>query len=162
MSSDDDLKSALRQWAEAYMRTAWRQTGQFIRDKGLSHAQFSLMMTMHYRGEAKITDIAEMLGVSPAYASQMIDKMVQGGFLSRTEDPNDRRVNRVTLSPEGRTLTETAIDVRSGWIEVLAEAVAPEERETAARLLGQMSRAILPLGVRHEPKQHCKPDQGEA
>lgn len=152
MSELSALKLALRQWAEAYMGTAWRETGNFIREHGLSNAQFSLMMTMHYRGEAKITDIADMLGVSAAYASQMIDKMVQGGFLSRTEDPHDRRVNRVNLSPEGRALTEAAIEVRSGWIETLTDAVAEEDQATAARLLTQLTDAIRPIGTRGAPK----------
>gem|GEM_PF-2587548 len=123
MSELEVLQRALRRWAEAYMGTAWRETGHFIRQQGLSNAQFSLMMTMHYRGEAKITDIADMLGVSTAYASQMIDKMVQGGFLARAEDPTDRRVNLVNLSPSGRALTEAAIEMRSGWTEALAQAI---------------------------------------
>lgn len=142
MSELEVLQRALRRWAEAYMGTAWRETGHFIRQQGLSNAQFSLMMTMHYRGEAKITDIADMLGVSTAYASQMIDKMVQGGFLARAEDPTDRRVNLVNLSPSGRALTEAAIEMRSGWTEALAQAIDPDERATAARLLDQLTQAV--------------------
>lgn len=158
MSDPTALKYALRQWGEAYMGTAWRETGHFIRQRGLSNAQFSLMMTIHYRGEAKITDMADILGVSAAYASQMIDKMVLGGFLSRTEDPHDRRVNRVALSPEGRALTEAAIDVRSGWLESLAEALPVEDQAAATRLLTQLTQAIRPAGPRGEPKARCKPE----
>lgn len=160
MSELDTLRVALQHWAEAYMVTAWRQTGQFIREKGLSNAQFSLMMMMRYRGEAKITDIAEMLGVSAAYASQMIDKMVQGGFLSRTEDLHDRRVNRVNLSPNGHALTEAAIQVRSGWITALAEATPIEERATALSLLERWTGAIRPAVDHQAPAPRCKPEGG--
>jgi len=155
MPAATDLQSALRHWGEAFMITAWRETGHFIRLRGLSHAQFSLMMTLHYRGEARITALADILGVSAAYASQMIDKMVVNGFLSRTEDPQDRRVNRVTLSPEGLALTEAAIEVRSGWLAKLAEAVPADDQVAATRLLLQLSEAIRPLGSHRSTQSGC-------
>ncbi|HET9872441.1 MAG TPA: MarR family transcriptional regulator [Propionibacteriaceae bacterium] len=49
-------------------------------------------------------NLAEMLQVSLASMSGMIDRLVDHGMVERTEDPADRRVRRLHLTPEGNKM----------------------------------------------------------
>jgi DNA-binding MarR family transcriptional regulator len=46
-------------------------------------------------------ELAGLLKVSVATMSGIIDRLVEHGVVRRTEDPADRRVRRLTVTPEG-------------------------------------------------------------
>ena len=60
---------------------------------------------MHYivfsRNGCSVKELAEQLGTTRGAVSQIIEKMVRKGPLTRVPDPDDRRSVRITLSPEG-------------------------------------------------------------
>jgi len=45
-------------------------------------------------------------------AGQMVERLVQQGFLERTEDPYDRRTKQLTLTAKGRALAQKSIEAR--------------------------------------------------
>ena len=51
-----------------------------------------------------MSDVAEGLGISFPAATKTIDRLVRKGFASRSEDPHDRRVVRIRLTDEGKSL----------------------------------------------------------
>jgi DNA-binding MarR family transcriptional regulator len=53
--------------------------------------------------------IAEHLGVGESTASYLVERLVQAGFVERTEDPSDRRRAMIRLSRGGRTLLEKLV-----------------------------------------------------
>src|SRR5699024_8773209 len=55
-------------------------------------------------------DIADELGVSLATATGIIDRLVTQNLVSRTEDPRDRRVRRVGLTPIGARMIDELTD----------------------------------------------------
>src|SRR5712691_11713530 len=50
--------------------------------------------------------LAEILGVGPSAVTPLVDKLVDHGYVSRHEDPIDRRILRVRTTPAGRALLE--------------------------------------------------------
>ncbi len=71
------------------------------------HATFAQLRILSYirfsPGESvKIKEIADELEITPAAASQIVERMVQAGIVERSVVPGDRRSVRVTLSSEGR------------------------------------------------------------
>ena len=55
-------------------------------------------------------ELARNLGVTPATLSGIVDRLVAQGYVARTEDPDDRRVRRIHLSPTGRAAMEEIMD----------------------------------------------------
>lgn len=68
-----------------------------------------------------VGQVANMLGIGKPAASILVDRLVQLGFVTRSEDPLDRRRTLVGLTPEGRDLTarlrQGARDRFRGWLE---------------------------------------------
>jgi DNA-binding MarR family transcriptional regulator len=102
-------------------------------------------MRLYHAGPHGVSDLGEHLGVTNAAASQMIDRLVQQGLLLRAEDPRDRRMKNITLTPKGQTLIQQSIEARQRWMEDLTKALTPEEQDsiiTALTILTGVARQI--------------------
>lgn len=64
--------------------------------------QTELLYFLSRTKEMTIKAIAEAMYITSSAATQMVENLVQQGLLERLDDPNDRRVVRVTLTPLGR------------------------------------------------------------
>ncbi|MGE5642724.1 MAG: MarR family winged helix-turn-helix transcriptional regulator, partial [Byssovorax cruenta] len=82
---------SIRAWMDIFMHRSMRGWGRFAKSTGLSMPQFSVLMQLHYRGACGMSKVSEGFDISPAAASQLVDKLVQSGYIQRVEDPEDRR-----------------------------------------------------------------------
>ncbi len=53
-------------------------------------------------GDCSQKELAESLGVSPASIATSLKRMSKSGFIERTPDENDRRINRLKITSEGK------------------------------------------------------------
>lgn len=53
-------------------------------------------------GDCSQKELAESLGVSPASIATSLKRMSKTGFIERTPDENDHRINRLKITPEGK------------------------------------------------------------
>lgn len=136
---------AIRTWMDVFMHRSMRGWGLFAKSTGLSMPQFSILMQLHYKGACGMSEISERFEVSPAAASQLVDKLVQSGYIQREEDPNDRRAKLLNLTDKGRELIRQGIDERYRWVEELAGKLTAEERVQVSEALNIMTRAAQEL-----------------
>jgi DNA-binding MarR family transcriptional regulator len=68
---------------------------------GLSHAQLGMLFMLRYHRQASPKQIADFLGVSKSAVSQLLDPLVDKGLVNRQNDPKDRRIIRLSLTPKG-------------------------------------------------------------
>src|SRR5512135_51845 len=104
MTKEIVFNQAIRAWMDVFLQRSMGNWWRFARTTGLSMPQFSLMMQMYHRGACGMSGISERFEITPAAASQMVDKLVQGGYLMREEDPHDRRAKLLNLTDKGREL----------------------------------------------------------
>ena len=76
-----------------------------------------------------------------AAASQLVDKLVQGGLIQRVEDANDRRAKLLNLTGKGEELVRRGIEERHRWMNEIAERLTPEERSQVSEALDVLTRA---------------------
>ena len=81
-------------------------------DLDLSMAQLKTLFTLYDGGALPIGQIAEALGIGQPTASHLVDRLVQTGFVVRTEDAIDRRRTLAELSPQGVKLLDQLREVR--------------------------------------------------
>jgi MarR family transcriptional regulator, 2-MHQ and catechol-resistance regulon repressor len=141
MPANQQLSIALREWAEIFMRRSMRDFFQFIRETGLSITQLNTLMRLYYGGSCGISDVGNHLGITNAATSQMVQRLVEQGFLERTEDLTDRRVKQLALTAAGRALIEQGIEARRRWLEDLTAALSPEEQENIITVLEELTEA---------------------
>lgn len=112
------------------MRRSMHDFISFSKESGLSLPQINTLFHLYHGSRFGVSDIGELLGVTNAAASQMIDRLVQNGLIERSEDPIDRRVKQLKLTGDGRAIVEERIEVRRRWMEQLTKALTDSEQES--------------------------------
>jgi len=151
MSKSVQFTKAIRSWMDVFMNRSMRGWGRFAKSTGLSMPQFGLLMQMHHKGDCGMSAVSERFDITPAAASQLVDKLVQNGFIQRVEDPNDRRAKLLSLTDNGRDLIQRGIQERYLWVDELAEKLTDDERAQISDALNIMTEAARKLEA--EPVQ---------
>ena len=99
-----------------------------------------------------MSQVSERFEITPAAASQLVDKLVQSGLIQRVEDPHDRRAKLLNLTDKGRDLIQQGIEERYRWVDELAATLSVEERAQISEALNIMTRAAQTLEA--EPAEH--------
>ena len=145
MTKPVQFTQAIRSWMDVFMHRSMRGWGLFAKSTGLSMPQFSILMQLHYKGACGMSEISERFEVSAAAASQLVDKLVQGGFIKRDEDPHDRRAKLLNITDKGNELIKQGIEERYRWVDQLAGRLTVEERAQISEALNIMTRAAQEL-----------------
>ena len=141
------LLRALHAWTRVLMHRSMNEFMRYARDAGMSMQQFGMLFYLSHHGACAVSDIGGHLGVTSAAASQMVERLVQQGLLQRSEDPHDRRVKKVVLTPQGQALVEAGVRARQEWMEALAHALTPTQQKrivAALTLLTEAAQSLQP------------------
>ena len=141
MNEARETAKALRSWMEVFMTRSMHDMWRFARKTGISLAQFGLLRRLYHKGACEVHEVGHHFDVSPAAASQLVDKLVQAGLVARTEDPDDRRARQVDLTVKGKALVDRAADESYRWIDELVAKLSPEDRAAAQASLRALVEA---------------------
>jgi DNA-binding MarR family transcriptional regulator len=111
----------------ALMRRLWtydRGGGflQAIEESGLSLTQVKALLAVddEQGGPRPIRELAEELGITAPAATRAVDALVERRLVSRSEDPEDRRVRRIAITDAGRRLVGELASRRAAGLEAFA------------------------------------------
>ena len=141
MTKPSPIAQPLRSWMDAFMHRSMRGWMRFARSTGLTMPQFSILMQLRHKKQCGLSEISERFDITAAAASQLVDKLAQGGYLERDEDPNDRRAKVLRLSEKGAKLLEEGIAERYRWMDEIASKLTPEERAKVIEGLNILTEA---------------------
>ncbi|MBK6792683.1 MAG: MarR family transcriptional regulator [Anaerolineales bacterium] len=145
MTSPIQLKQTLHTWMDVFMHRSMRSWTQFAKTTGLSMPQFSILMQLHHKGPCGMSEISERFDITAAAASQLTEKLVQGGYIERTEDPNDRRAKSIQLTPKGKDLVEAGMTERYRWMDELISKLSVEDKPKVVEALKVLTEAAKQL-----------------
>ena len=148
MTKSTQINQPLRAWMDVFMHRSMRGWNQFAKSTGLSMPQFSILMQLHYKGACGMSAISERFDVSAAAASQLADKLVQAGYIERTEDPSDRRAKLLKLSANGAKLVEAGIQERYRWMDELTSRLSAVEQTKISEALILLTEAARQMEQR--------------
>ena len=74
----------------------------------LTYPQYVVMMALWYSEAVKITDIAEMTGITNATLSPLLKRLELNGYIERRIEENDERQKIIALTKSGRALGKKA------------------------------------------------------
>ncbi len=104
----------------------------------LNTAQFNLLMLAAYqnrgRGLSQV-EIAKRLIVSSSNITKLVEKSVRAGWLTRTDNPQNRRENIIRITPRGGALIEEVWPGYDKLVRGLTELIPSEQRSVMERIL---------------------------
>lgn len=109
---------------------------------GLTRSQVAVLFAFKHQPVMTVGEMAEQLGVSGGAATQMVEIMVRRGLIERTPDAADRRVTRLALSTEGKTLARQVATFAAERIGQLLEQLDEDELRQLIGILQKLGRVI--------------------
>lgn len=108
-------------------------------------SQFNILMQLHHKGPCGMSELSDRFDITAPAASQLVDKLVQAGYLARTEDPNDRRAKLLALSAKGSDFIKQGIEERYRWMDNLADTLSVEDQKKVSEALILLTNAAKKL-----------------
>ncbi len=110
---------------------------QRARQYGMTRAQWAVLVRLDRSEGLKQSELAELLDLQPITLTRLLDRLAQNGLIERRPDPNDRRANRLFLTPAARPLLERLSELGIDMMETVLEGLDAKALE---RLLHDLER----------------------
>ncbi len=103
--------------------------------------QYRTMIVLASRGPQNLASLAESVGVTPATATRMCDRLVKKDLVTRNAQSDDRRHVTLALSKKGAALVAMVTKRRRREIEKIVNAIAPKEQIVLVQALSHFAMA---------------------
>ena len=107
---------------------------------GLTPSQLSALATLEDVGPVRISTLASYEVVGASAATRVVASLEELGYLTRGDDPDDKRACVVELTARGRDVLTELWDERAVGISARLEALTSSERATLERALGVLEK----------------------
>ena len=120
---------SLSKWLDTTRTLSMQTLFMTAKKLDVSMSQLKALLHIHKIGRGNVSYIGSFLGITNAAASQLLDKLVDIGFVNRSEDPDDRRKKILVLSEKGNAIIQDAFSTQEDWIKRLADSFNPDEQK---------------------------------
>jgi MarR family transcriptional regulator for hemolysin len=108
---------------------------QRARQHGMTRAQWAVLFRLDRSEGLKQSELAEILDLQPITLTRLLDRLAGNGLIERRADPNDRRANRLFLTPAARPLLERVTGLGEEMMETV---LAGLNDKATGRMLGDL------------------------
>ena len=126
----------------------------------LTFGQLRLLFLLGQSGPVSIGQLADVLGVTDATASEFVDRVERRGLAIRSHRADDRRVVDCKLSDDGARLLAEIAGARQAAMRKVLAILTPEELADVDRLLRIVAERLAsatPSSVSTEGGTHVNP-----
>lgn len=150
-SSRKELIKKLFDNSEAVKRGMYNYAHGHFRNAPLARAPLEVLFAIKYMQPASSKAIASRLSLTPGAVSQSVDTLDQEGYVMRTADKSDRRIQHLALSKKGEKLLAEMGKRRYRMMEEITQDLTLEELNVWLTVQVKMAAR---LKAAHE-KQHA-------
>jgi MarR family transcriptional regulator for hemolysin len=125
---------------------------QRARQYGMTRAQWAVLFRLDRSEGLKQSELAELLDLQPITLTRLLDRLSDNGLIERRADPNDRRVNRLFLTPAARPLLERLTVLGE---DMMGTVLAGLDAKTSERMLRDLGlvKENLRAAINRSPTQ---------
>jgi DNA-binding MarR family transcriptional regulator len=109
-------------------------------NEGATPSQLAALATIERHGPITLGELASHERVRPPSMTRIVAGLEETELVRRTGDPTDRRVSRVTITPEGRRLLARSRTRRDAFLASLLDHLDPDELTLVERAVPILER----------------------
>jgi DNA-binding MarR family transcriptional regulator len=115
-----------------------------VRAAGISleRALFPLLVGVERVGPIGLVDLADRAGRDYTTVSRQVAKLETLGLVKREENFVDRRVRKVTITPQGKAMTDRVDAARERMGRAIFDSWEPQDAEALIRLMRKFADAL--------------------
>src|SRR5262245_5620696 len=102
---------------------------------GESEPRLRLLYELHCNGPQKMSDLADVLGVTPRNITALVDGLEAESLVRRTPHPTDRRITLVESTEASSSKIAAQFNAFQGAVAALFDGLDPADRDTLVRVL---------------------------
>ncbi|MHB9036924.1 MAG: MarR family winged helix-turn-helix transcriptional regulator [Armatimonadota bacterium] len=118
--------------AEVFVETVQKATADAMHceycGEDVTRALMECLQYVYLHGSSPIREIACGLQVSLSAGSQLVDRLVKKGLVTRSENQTDRRLTHIELTEDGRDAVRKMRQRRSDWFEAIVKCMSENKR----------------------------------
>jgi len=118
-----------------------------LNELGITTGQYMYLVSLCENEGVSQEKLGGIIGINKSTTAKVISQLMEEGFVSRQQDPVDKRGYKVYPTEKAKQLYPMIINVLDQWNENLMEGFSEEEQRTLFQL---MSR------VEENARKHCK------
>lgn len=103
--------------------------------QGITPTRLTAMASLEFSGPMRPGDLAARLSISAASMSRLTEAMVEGGWVERAPDPDDRRACLLNLSEHGSAALTAMRQEGTSWLSKDIAALPTEQQAVLAAAL---------------------------
>ncbi|MBI2890693.1 MAG: MarR family transcriptional regulator [Nitrospirae bacterium] len=111
-------------------------------------AYLGVLMCLWREEGLKVVELGRRAGLEPSTMTGLIDRMVADGLVEGSADPEDRRVQRIHLTSEGRKIRAKVLAVVDETLDAVLRGIDGREiertKQTLRRVLANVQEGVSP------------------
>lgn len=121
-------------------RSMEAQAVRSIAGLGLCGSDFGVLEALLHKGPLPVKALGEKVLLTSGSMTAAIDRLERRGWVERRDDPDDRRIRIVRLTPEGRKVIQALFRDHERDMESAAGQLSRAERGDLMRLLRKLGK----------------------
>jgi DNA-binding MarR family transcriptional regulator len=152
MSKEDNIQTVVEIIAKLQkpaLNSGWKQWQ-------LSHAQLGMLYLLSKHSNSSVKEASNFLGVSKSAVTQLTEPLERKGLISRQNDPRDRRIVRLALTPKGSDLLKKLARYKFDGIRSAIGTLDNHDIKLLCELLKKADTGFLPADNERRAERPAK------
>jgi MarR family transcriptional regulator for hemolysin len=120
---------------------------------GGSLPEWLILMSLKASTHGNQRELAESIGIEGPTLTHHLNRMEKAGLLTRTRDPDNRRVHRVELTANGETMFRNLVSTVRRFDSTLRAGFSDRELATLIRLLARLRDNVDTATIDETPQR---------
>ena len=108
----------------------------------IGSGQYMYLIHLYKNDGLSQEELTEILNIDKGTTAKSIKKLETEGFVMRVKDKNDKRINRVYLTPKALEIKDEFLSSINAWDNTLTSNISYAEKEQALTLLKKITYNI--------------------
>jgi len=139
----DKKHENLGYWMSCISRLSYAFIKKRLHKTRLRRGQFFFLKILSKNDGMSQNELSDLLSIDKATTARAIKRLLLSGYVRKTADPSDRRVNRLYLTTEGRKVCIELQQISEELEEHLLEGFSSEEKHCLFEFLKRMVHNAL-------------------
>lgn len=148
-------ENSIGRWISMIHRHTQMYLDRRLAPYGLGAGQVGFLAALYRDAVESQNELAERLCIDKGTTAEALARLEAAGYITREVSPDDRRVKRVRLTPEGEAFRDTFSGILTDLSAALASGLDPGERRLLIELLSRMAANAEAVGRVSDEQAHA-------
>jgi len=117
--------------------------GRWLEKDNITRIQWIALFFIYTRGEQSQRELSKRMQINDSSAMRLVDRLEREGWVNRIRSNEDRRVFKLVLTEEGKTLIEKLMPIGEEFNHVLVKDIDPKEMEIFLKVQHKMLENVM-------------------